>query len=98
MASEKRKKVILSIEQNLRALKRLGRHDNEDNDAGSGLGLGKTERMSHSEGVEAQEVALAYVLQGEATATDTMSFKMLMQPCCKEEKQSWERNFNHSCF
>jgi hypothetical protein len=41
MTREQRKKVVLSIEQNLEDLKRLDKHDNEDNGAGTGLGLNK---------------------------------------------------------
>jgi hypothetical protein len=33
----------------------------DDDDAGTGLGLDKTERMSHSEGVKALEAELAYI-------------------------------------
>jgi hypothetical protein len=39
--NSKRKKVLLSIQQKREALKRLDKSDNEDNDAGTGLGLDK---------------------------------------------------------
>jgi hypothetical protein len=35
MAREKRKKVVLSIEQNLEGLNKRDKCDNEDNDAGT---------------------------------------------------------------
>jgi hypothetical protein len=35
--------------------------DDEDSDAETGLGLDKMERMSHREGVNALQAALAYV-------------------------------------
>jgi hypothetical protein len=39
------------------------------------LGLDKMERKSHSKGPKALQVALAYVEQGEASATDIMSLR-----------------------
>jgi hypothetical protein len=72
-----------------------GCEDDEDNGAGTGLRLGRMERMNHNKGVKALEAALAFVEQeGEVTVTDVMllrcwydlttgkSFAILNAKCC----------------
>jgi hypothetical protein len=48
-----------------------GNEDDDDNEADTGLGLHKIERMSHSIGFKPLEEVLAYIeQQGETTETD----------------------------
>jgi hypothetical protein len=65
----------------------------EDNDTDTGLGLDKTDRMSHSKGVKDLKVALGYAeQQGETTATDVMLLRcwcsLATRKRSKAEKQT----------
>jgi hypothetical protein len=94
--TEKDEQQELTDNDIIALLNRDDSKDDEGNDAGTGLGLDKMERMSHSKGVKALEAALAYFeQQGETTATGVTLLRYLHDPTARTKLGNKLQSLTH---